>query len=839
MENINKYIPEVQNYEENLYALSEKWNLLSLLGQMSNIGMDMSDTRKAFSNLSEELLKKLSLETIKKLSSEISSKAQVAIDILIRNLFERTADIGFLATDDDIREYLLCFKENNLISSEQEKKCKKAELIKRFKEYVSKYSVYENIILLDVDGNIVAQLDETSKIKQSNDPLIEESIATSREFVETFRYSDLNPKAKKSLIYSYRITKSNDSTDIMGVLCLLFKFEDEMEGIFKNLLSEEDWSTLLLLDKDGIVISSSDMYHIPLGAKMELVLEDSFRVVKFGGREYIAKSAKTKGYQGFFGLGWYGHTMIPLENSFKKGKKREAVFDTRTAELLKNSNVFPDDLKNIPMQAEKIQKRLDLTVWNGNVQIANTKSGDNSFSKSLLNEISRTGAHTKKVFEESIANLNQTVIGSYLDDVVFMASLAIDIMDRNLYERANDCRWWALRGYFRDILSTEEINSISKENLVGILKIINNLYTVYTNIVIFDKNQTVIATSNDMYKNLIGTKLQNQTAYTTLSLKDSQKYLVSPFEKSYLYGNESTYIYYAPIFGKKEDSVGGIGIVFDATPQFAAMLQDCINDKNSFALFCDRDANIIASTNEKFKIGERLSVKKEFFELKQGESYSAILEYEDSFFVVGSKASKGYREYKTIDGYGNDIFAIVFMKIGDIRQEQSNKDDKKTYSYPRTANGEEGVDISTFYIGGRLFGIESHSVVCALENQDVTAMIGSDVCYIGVVTYSGKTVAVASLSKYLGTTQEYDKNKNQIVIIQTLSGDKQILFGLVIDMVYDSPEIPKRAIEYHAEQIMGNGTLVKGVVKPDIGCEKGEMLSILDANKIYRYLINK
>ena len=30
-------------------------------------------------------------------------KASVAIDVLIRNLFERTADIGFLATDNDIR----------------------------------------------------------------------------------------------------------------------------------------------------------------------------------------------------------------------------------------------------------------------------------------------------------------------------------------------------------------------------------------------------------------------------------------------------------------------------------------------------------------------------------------------------------------------------------------------------------------------------------------------------------------------------------------------------------------------------------------------------------------
>ncbi len=39
-------------------------------------------------------------------------KSQVAIDILIRNLFERRADIGFLATDDDIRLFLENFVSN-------------------------------------------------------------------------------------------------------------------------------------------------------------------------------------------------------------------------------------------------------------------------------------------------------------------------------------------------------------------------------------------------------------------------------------------------------------------------------------------------------------------------------------------------------------------------------------------------------------------------------------------------------------------------------------------------------------------------------------------------------
>ncbi len=99
------YMSDVQNFEKNMSSLSDKWDLLTLLGSMSNIGMDTSETRKAFEDLLDEPLMRLMEETFKKSLDELEFKAQSAIDILIRNLFERTADIGFLATDDDIRNY--------------------------------------------------------------------------------------------------------------------------------------------------------------------------------------------------------------------------------------------------------------------------------------------------------------------------------------------------------------------------------------------------------------------------------------------------------------------------------------------------------------------------------------------------------------------------------------------------------------------------------------------------------------------------------------------------------------------------------------------------------------
>ena len=75
---------------------------------------------------------------------------------------------------------------------------------------------------------------------------------------------------------------------------------------------------MTLLDKTGRVIASSDPHHIPLGVNIEFDLEAEFKAMRFGGREYLAKTCPTKGYQGFLGLGWLGHVMIPIEHAFDK-----------------------------------------------------------------------------------------------------------------------------------------------------------------------------------------------------------------------------------------------------------------------------------------------------------------------------------------------------------------------------------------------------------------------------------------------------------------------------------------------------------------------------------------
>jgi hypothetical protein len=465
------YMIDVEGYREELHNLGNQWDLLTILGQMSGTGTDMTGTRKGFQRLTSELLGQLGLETLKKVVQEIDSKAQVAVDIVIRNLFERTADIGFLATDDDIREFLVEVSglvrqmagpgvtADQLAELEELRAGHVERIVARFQEYVAKYSVYFNIILMDTEGQVLAQLDPDNDVRESGDPLINEALVTTGEYVEIFRRSDLIRSGEESLIYAYRVTETNDpESEPLGVLCLCFRFKNEMEGVFRNLGKEGEWSVMTLLDKTGRVIASSDEHHIPMGAMLDFDLDAKFKVMQFAGREYLAATCATKGYQGFFGLGWFGHVMIPLEHAFARTlDMNQSVKQSVLEAVMNDPRLFSRELRSIPLQAEHIQRELERTVWNGNVRESDGQS------KVLLWNISDAGARTKMVFEQSIGNLHETVVSGILNDVEFQASLAVDIMDRNLYERANDCRWWALTSAFRKILSQQEISTLDAE----------------------------------------------------------------------------------------------------------------------------------------------------------------------------------------------------------------------------------------------------------------------------------------------------------------------------------------------------------------------------------------
>lgn len=657
------FLPEVKGYMDELELQDLWWSTVGMVGKINNENIDpqllvsIVDTQKEFQNLRDIMIKELIGRYLNQANSEIMLKAQTTIDILIRNLFERTADVGFLATDDDLVEFMA-----NPHSSEADQDF----ILKRIQEYVAKYTVYDDIVLVTPSGDVKAKLDQSNPVEHSNDPLIHKALTTDEDYIEVYRHSDLFPNKRNSLIYAKKISQTNESGDSedIGVLCLSFQFDDEMEGILETLSSNKNFN-LMLLDNTDKVIATNNNKSYPVGKQIRTSNSEMDSPVKTG--DTIHYLTKTTGYQEFYGLPWYGYVEVESKSAFNQHANKKDL----GISIPKDSELYLKDLEDINL---KVSTLLLIVILNG--KIMSLKREVKSFLP-ILDRFQNISIEIQDIFARFIDHIHQVLLDTIQSKVAFSAALSIEVMDRNLYERANDCRWWALNSSFRKILSNKKktgtISAQEKKKLTDILKYINELYTVYTNIFIYDQDGVILAVSNPDEQHILNSKAaRHSDTSACMKLEDTQKYVVSDFYQTELYNNEHTYLYHAAIksWDNPDQNVGGIGLVFDSTPEFKAMLDETqpkylnpVINEATFTAFVDRKGTVISSSTDQLKVGDHLKLPNEVLSAENGHNDAIAWEFNKRSYLLGYKVSSGYREYKKSDGYVNDVISIVATGI--------------------------------------------------------------------------------------------------------------------------------------------------------------------------------
>ena len=828
--------------QKRLGEIQAVYDNLTLLGQLLGAGTDITCMRQDFQQLATVLLEQLAREHHKKATLNLDACARMAIDVLTRNLYERTADIGFLATDSQICHFAESVEAD---PAARDDASLRQALHRHFAEYIAKYSVYHNIVLLAPDGEVLLQLDESNPVRHSNDPLIGEALTTTAPYVEVFRKTDLLPAEDSPLIYAYRVM-SVDGSRPVGVLCLCFRFADECRRIFESLVAEDDWNVITLLDGERRVIASSDPYQFPIGARLETSPADGCEIVRFAGREYLATTRPAHPYQGYAGPGWVGQALAPLNHAFDACEAPElaSISGDLLQDVLERATLFTRELRDIPQRAATIQQALNRAVWNGNIRLArDDERSEAGFAKVLLREIGITGARTRDVFGESTDSLYKTVVAATLFDCTTQAALAIDIMDRNLYERANDCRWWALTREFRvGLAALGQSGEAGRQRLSDILSYIHSLYTVYDNLMLFDTSGRVVAVSNPAYNDRIGKPLDGEWARRTLALKDSQSYFVSEFAASEHYAGRPTYVFAAAVRDIDERMpVGGIAIVFDASTQFRAMLNDVLpprmdgRDGDSFALFAGSDGRVIASSHPQFAIGSKLDCARELLALEHGESHSTLLVHDGRYYAVGASKSAGYREYGA-----DDVVALVFTALSDsVRPAGSARRPEHASRHVRLpARGVDSVEIASFHIGNHWYGLRPSTIVAAVDAHRLTPMPGNLEFVAGCLMYDDRAITVFDLGSLLnppraGVERRQQRNagsERQILVLESIQ--LQIRFGILVDSLGEITEIAARHIEAVPEMMTDGRSLVESLVKPQADDAERRILIVLSPERI-------
>lgn len=292
---------------------------------------------------------------------------------------------------------------------------------------------------------------------------------------------------------------------------------------------------------------------------------------------------------------------------------------TRAGAAGRGFAVVADEVKTISEQIENIADDLRLQMS------TRTKALDQLWTKTMAD-----------------------VRGTRLAD---LALNMIDIIDRNLYERSCDVRWWATDSAVVDCL--EHPSPEASRYATKRLGVILGSYTVYLDLWVIDTTGRVIATGRpDRYAGAIGTSVAGASWFEqAMSSRDGTEFSVADVQVNPALANKPVATYAAGIRRGGEangELLGVLGIFFDWQPQAQAVVDGIRLEPEeqdlTRALLIDSSGRVIAATGSK-------GILTESFMLRHGGQKSGS--YTDaSGNLIGFALTPGYETYRGLGWYG-------------------------------------------------------------------------------------------------------------------------------------------------------------------------------------------
>jgi chemotaxis signal transduction protein len=739
------YMPDVGRCQASLHELHQTWRLIEASARMNCpsearfLLPAVVATRTDLGELEQSLVSNLVVEKVRHVLGEASTRAQYALDLLVRNLFERTADVGFLATDLDLCRFAAGLDTDRGAAQA------------RLAAYRDKYTVYDDILVLAPDGRVLVQADAAAALQASSDPLVAQTLQADA-WLETFRATDLRPGQPRALVYSQTM-RHPDSGAAIAVLCLSFRFDHEMAAIFAAYRDAGGRANMLLLDAGNRVISSADPLWIPPGAQVPVNLDGTRQAYTFAGREYLVSTFTSSGYQGYPGpAGWKAQVMVPLDLAFRgAGGAAFAQVDPQLLRgLLSHADTFSPQLHALLSSVTGATHAIKRIVWNGKLTSLgagrNDGDGDGDGGKlgTILDQITETGERSDFEFSRSIRDLYQTVLASSMRAAEFTAQLLVDMLDRSLYERANDCRWWALASELRHELAGP--GTPSADTIGAVLRAINTLYTVYSRLFVYDRSGTVIAATGS--QDVVGRRVDAETLGAVCALRDPGDHHAQAFAPSAFYGGRPTFVYHAAIRHPDQDSrvVGGIGIVFDGAVELRNMLHAGVAGRPGMhAFFCSPDGRVLCGTDDAIAPGATLEPAPQLHAaLLDAAAHggqagvSRIVAWRGQYCVAACSLAAGYREFRSVAGREEPVLAVLLQSFGALRDGAGQAAVPAARIQPAL---EGGHDYALFHAAGALLALPAAAVVEAVPYARAKRTPGGRGARIGMLDVEAPGVA--------------------------------------------------------------------------------------------------
>jgi len=261
---------------------------------------------------------------------------------------------------------------------------------------------------------------------------------------------------------------------------------------------------------------------------------------------------------------------------------------------------------------------------------------------SSITELNRVGQNMMAQLEEAK--------GQRLRD---LSLNMIDIIDRNLYERSCDVRWWATDGAVVDALEgpDESTRGFASERLGVIL----NSYTVYLDLWIADLEGNVIASGRpNLYSGAVGSNVAREAWFLdAVATASGDHYAAQDIEVARLLASQQVATYSTAVRegGRANGKViGALGIFFDWGAQAAAVVNAVRLTPQERALtrclLVDKEGRIIASSDGKGILRDKFLIRKSSAAAKS-DFYTTA-----DGTAIGFAETPGYETYPGLGWYG-------------------------------------------------------------------------------------------------------------------------------------------------------------------------------------------
>jgi len=263
-----------------------------------------------------------------------------------------------------------------------------------------------------------------------------------------------------------------------------------------------------------------------------------------------------------------------------------------------------------------------------------------TISRELETQLTRRTANLM----QSIETMTERSRGERMID---LSLNAIELIDRNLYERTCDVRWWATDSAVVDCAANPDAASVS--HVAERLAVILRAYTVYLDLWLCDLDGNVLASARSDRYNVRGANVAQTRWFTdALRLRSGDDYVAGDIERQPLFGNAPVATYCASVRegghanGKP---LGVLAIHFDWETQARTIVEGIrVDDDKARVLLVDSNFRVIASSDGHGLLTERMP-------LTLNGNRSGF--YKDrSGLQVAFHLTPGYETYKGLGWFG-------------------------------------------------------------------------------------------------------------------------------------------------------------------------------------------